>query len=215
MPGFPVLHYLFPQTQRPLIHWCHPIISFSVTPFSSCPQSFSASRSFPMSWFFPSGGQSIGASASVSVLPVNIQGWFPLGLTGLISLLSKGFLRVFSNTTVWKHQFFGLAFFMVQLSQPYTTTGKTIALTIWTFVGKVTFLLFNTLTRFMIAFLSRSKCLFISWLQLTSAVILEPKKIKSALFLLVTNLLAMKWWHQMPALVFCFFTSFHFHQEAL
>ena len=83
MPGFPVLHYFFAQTQRPLIHWCHPIISFSVTPFSSCPQSLSASRSFPMSQFFPSGGQSIGTSVSASVFPVNIQGWFPLGLTGL------------------------------------------------------------------------------------------------------------------------------------
>ena len=75
--------------------------------FSSCPQSFPASRSFPMSCFFISGGQSVGASASASVLPMNIQGWFPLGLTGLISLQSKGISRVFSDTTVGKHQFFG------------------------------------------------------------------------------------------------------------
>ena len=91
----------------PLSWWCHPTISSSVVPFSSCLQSFSASRSFPLSQFFASGGQSIGASASTSVIPVNIQDWFPLGLTGLISLLSKGFSRAFSSTTIWKHQFYG------------------------------------------------------------------------------------------------------------
>ena len=86
--------------------WCHPTISSSVVPFSSCLQSFPASRSFSMSQFFASGGQSIGASASASVLPMNVQDWFPLGLTVLISLQSKGLSRVFSNTTVQKHQFF-------------------------------------------------------------------------------------------------------------
>ena len=86
--------------------WCHPTISSSTAPFSSCPQSFPASGSFPVSQLFTSGGQSIGASASASVL-MNIQGWFPLGLTGLISLVSKGLSRVFFHTTVWKHQFFG------------------------------------------------------------------------------------------------------------
>ena len=91
----------------PLSRWCHPTISSSVVPFSPCLQSFPASRSFPMSQLFASGGQSIAVSASVSVLPVNIQDWFPLGLTGLISLRSKGCSRVFSNTTVQKHQFFG------------------------------------------------------------------------------------------------------------
>ena len=91
----------------PLNRWCHPAISSSVVPFSSCLQSFPASGSFPRSQFFASGGQRIRASASASVLPMNIQGWFPLGLTGLISLLSKGLSRVFSNTMVWKHQFFG------------------------------------------------------------------------------------------------------------
>ena len=89
----------------PLSQWCHPTISSSVTLFSHCPQSFPASRSFPVSQFFTSGGQSIRVSASTSVLPMNIQCWYPLGLTGLISLLSKGLLRVFS-ITVWKHQFF-------------------------------------------------------------------------------------------------------------
>ena len=90
----------------PSSQWCHPTISSSVAPFSSCLQSFSASRSFPMSQFFASGGQSIGASTSSSVLPMNIQDWFPLGWTGWISLQSKGLSRVFSNITVQKHQFF-------------------------------------------------------------------------------------------------------------
>ena len=87
--------------------WCHPAISSSVSPFSSCFQSFPASGSFLRSQFFASGGQSIVVSASTSVLPMNIQHWFPLWLTGLISLQSKGLSRVFSNTTVQKHQFFG------------------------------------------------------------------------------------------------------------
>ena len=90
----------------PSSHWCHPTISSSVIPFSSCPQSTPTSGSFPMSQFFASGGQSIGVSASASVLPMNIQDSFPLGLTGWISLQSKGLSRVFSNTTVQKHHFF-------------------------------------------------------------------------------------------------------------
>ena len=101
---------LFPgvySNSCPLIQWCHPTISSSATPFSSCPQPFPASRSFPVSQLFTSSGQRIGASASASVLPMNIQRWFPLRLTGWISLQSKGLSRVFSNTTVQKHQFFG------------------------------------------------------------------------------------------------------------
>ena len=91
----------------PSSQWCHPTISSSVVPFSSCPPSFPASGSFPMSTLFVSSGQSIGASASASVLPMNMQGWFPLGLTGWISLQSKGLSRVFSSTTIPRHQFFG------------------------------------------------------------------------------------------------------------
>ena len=91
----------------PLSRWCHPTISSSVIPFSSCPQSSPASGSFQMGQLFASGGQSIGVSASTSVLPMNIQDWFPLGWTGWISLQSKGLSRGFSNTTVQKHQFFG------------------------------------------------------------------------------------------------------------
>ena len=86
--------------------WCHPTISSSASPFSSCLHSFPASGSFPMTQLFASGGQSIGPSTSISVLPMNIQSWFPLGLTGLISLVSKGLSRVFSSTTIWNHQFF-------------------------------------------------------------------------------------------------------------
>ena len=104
----------------PLSQWCHPTISTSAVCFSSCLQSCPASGSFLMSWIFASGGQSIGASASASVLSMNIQGWFPLGLTGLISLLSKGLSRVFSSTTVWRHQFFGAQPFLMSSSHIYT-----------------------------------------------------------------------------------------------
>ena len=108
MPGFPVLHYPpgICWNSCPLSWWCHPIISFSAGPFSSCLQSFSASGSFTMSQFFTSGGQSIGVSASASVLLMNIQGWFPLGLTGWIFSQSMGLSRPISNTTVQKHHFF-------------------------------------------------------------------------------------------------------------
>ena len=106
------------SNSRPLSRWCHPTISSSVISFSSHLQSFPASGSFPMSQFFASGDQSIGVSASASVLPTNIQDWFPLGWTGWISLQSKGLARVFSNTTVQKHQFFG-----VQLSLSPTLTS--------------------------------------------------------------------------------------------
>ena len=108
----------------PLNQWCHPTVSSSVISFSFCLQSYPASGSFPVSQLFTSDDQSIGASASV--LPMNIQGWFPLGLIGLISLLSKGLSRVLFNTTVPKHQSILLssAFFVVQLSHPYMTTSK-------------------------------------------------------------------------------------------
>ena len=124
-----------------------------------------------MSQLFSSGGQSIGASASTSVLPMNTQDWFPLGWTGWISLQSRGLSRVFSNTTVQKHQFFG--------AQPSSQSNSHIALTRQTFVGKVMSLLLNMLSRLVITFLPRSKSLLISWLQSPSAVILEPEKIKS------------------------------------
>ena len=122
MTDFPVLHHL-PEFAQAYVHWCHPTISSSIVPFS-CPQSFPASGSFPMSQLFVSGGQSIRASATASVLPVNIQGWFPLGLTGLISCLSKGISRVFPRTTIQKHWFFGAQPSMkFQLTHPCMTTG--------------------------------------------------------------------------------------------
>ena len=116
-----------------LNRWCHPTISSSVVPFSPCPQSFPASRYFQMSQFFTSGGQNIGVSAWTSVPLVNIQDWSPLGWTSWISLQSKGLSRVFSNTTIQRHQFF-CAQLIVQLSHPYMTTGKTVTLTICLFV---------------------------------------------------------------------------------
>ena len=110
------LHWRFPcpslspracSNSCPLSQWFHLTISYSVTLFSSCPQSFPTSRSFPMSWLFTSGGQRLRIGASASVLPMSIQGWFPVGLICLISMLSKGLSTIFSNTTVQKHQFFG------------------------------------------------------------------------------------------------------------
>ena len=122
----------------PLNQWCHQTISSSVIPFSSCLQSFPASGSFLMGQFFASGGQSIGTSASTSLLPMNTQDWSLLGWTGWISLQSKGLSRVFSNTTVQKHQFLSAQLSLwSKLSHPYMTTGKTIALYRRTFIGKV------------------------------------------------------------------------------
>ena len=142
---------------RPLSQWWHPAISSSVLPFSACLQSFPASGSFPVSQFFPSGGQSIGASASATVLPISIQDWFPLGWTSWISLQPKGLSRVFSQHPSSKASFLQCsAFFIVQISHPYMTTGKTIALTKRNFVGKVMSLLFNMLSRLVVTFLPRS-----------------------------------------------------------
>ena len=155
------------------------LISSSVIPFSSHLQSLPASGSFQISQFFPSGGQSIGVSASASVLSMNIQDWFPSGLTGLIFLQSNGLSRVFSNTTVQKHPFFSAQFSLWSNSHMHPwLLGKTIALTTGTFVSKVMSLLFNMLLRLLIAFLPRSKHLLISWLQSPYAVILESPQYK-------------------------------------
>ena len=128
-----------------------------------------------MSQYFTSGGQRVGVSASASVLPMNTQDWSPLGWTSWISLQSKGLSRVFSKTTVQNHQFFGLSFLYSPTLTSIHDYWKTMALTRWTFVGKVMSLLFNLLSRLVITLLPRSKCLLISWLQLPFAVILEPK----------------------------------------
>ena len=153
--------------------WCHPALSSPVIPFSSCNQSLPASGSFPMNQLFTSGGQSTGVSALASFFPKNTQDWSPSEWTGWISLQSKGLSRVFSNTTVQKHQFYGAQLSsQSQLSHPYMTTGKTIALTRRTFVGKVMSLLLNMLSRLVITFLPRSKRPLISWLKSPSAVML-------------------------------------------
>ena len=137
---------------------CHPAISSSVIPSSSYPQSLPASGSFPMSELFAWGGQSIGVSALASILPKNTQGWSPSEWTGLDLLAVEGTLKSLlqhhsSKASILQHS----GFFTVQLSHPYMTTGKTIALTGQTFVGKVISLLFNILSRLVITFLPRSK----------------------------------------------------------
>ena len=115
----------------PLSQWCHPTISSSVTPFSFCPQPFPASGSFPVGWLFASSGRSIEASVSASVLPVNIPGWFPLVLIGLLSLLCKEFSRVFSSTTIWRYQFFSSQPSLWSNSHICAWHWTTRALTIW------------------------------------------------------------------------------------
>ena len=126
-------------SSRPLHWWCHPAISSSDALFSFCPHSYPALGSFLMGQLFASGGQSTGASASASVLPTSIQGWFPLRLSGLISLLSRGTFRgLLQHRSLKAWILWHSAFLPIRLSQPYVTPGKTTALTTWTVVGKVT-----------------------------------------------------------------------------
>ena len=181
-PGFPVHHNTRSLPSCPLSQWCHPTMSSSVVPFSSCFQSLPPSWSFPVSQFFPSGGQSIGVSTSVSVSPSNeYSGLTSFRIDWLYLLAVQGTLKSLlqhhnsKGSILWC-----LALFIIQLSHPYMTTGKTIALTRWTFVDKVMSLLFNMLSRLAITFLPKSKRLLISWLQSPSAVTLQPKKMKSA-----------------------------------
>ena len=154
--GFPVHHRswsLLILTSIDLVMPSNHLILFH--PLFLLPSIFPSIRSFPKSQFFTSGGQNIGVSASASVLPMNIQDWFPLELNGLISLKSKGLSRVFCNTTVQKHQFFG-AQLRFNSHWLFMTIGKTIALSRQTFVGKVMPVFFNMLSRFVIAFLPKS-----------------------------------------------------------
>ena len=148
----------------PSSRWCHPTISFFVVPFSSSFQSFPASGSLQMSQIFASSGQSIRVSPSTAVLPKNTQDWPPLGWTGWISLQSKGLKSLLQHHSSKASILQCSAFFIVQLSHPYMATGKTIALTRWTFVGKVMSLLFNMLSRLVINFLPRSRHCLISWM---------------------------------------------------
>ena len=165
--GFPIHHQLVEFTQTH-VHWVGDTTEPSVIPFSSCLQSCPASGSFPMNQFFISGGYSIGASASASVLPMNIQDSLPLRWTGWLSMQFKGLSRVFSNITVQNHQFFGTQLSSQSNSHIHTwLLEKTIALTKWTFVSKVMSLFLNMLSRLVTAFLPRSKHLLISWLQVT------------------------------------------------
>ena len=180
----------------PLSQWCHTTLSSFVVPFSSCLQSFPASGSFPMGQFFTSGGLTIGVSASISVLPMNIQTELISFRMDWLDLLAvqRTLKNLLQHHSLKASILQCTAFFIVQLSHPYMTTGKTLALTRWTFVSKVMSLFFNTLPRFVIAFLPQSKRLLISWLQSSSAVILKPKKIKS---ITVSNTLSHKsiCWH--------------------
>ena len=148
---------------------CHPLLP-SIFPSIRV---FSNESALPIRW------PSIGVSASTSVLPMNTQHWSPLGWTGWISLQSKGLSRILQHHSSKASILWHSAFFIVQLSHPYMTTEKTLALTRWTFVNKIMSLPFNMLSRLVIIFLPRSKHLLISWLQSPSAVILEPRKIKS------------------------------------
>ena len=222
--GLPVHHQL-PESTQTHVHWVGDAIQQSHPLSSPSPPTF-----------YHSQHQSLFKWVSflhqvAKVLKFQLQhqsfqwteDWSPSGLTGLISLQSKGLSRVFSNTTVQKHQFFSTQLSLESNSYNHTwPLEKTIALTRRTFVGKVMSLLFNMLSRLVIAFLPRNKCLLISWLQSQSAVILEPPKIKS-LFPLFPHLFAMKWQEWMPWSSFSecwalsqFFTLlFHFHQEAL
>ena len=146
----------------PVSQWCHPTISSSVIAFSFWSQSFPASGSFQMSQPFASGGQSIGATASTSVLPMNTQDWSPLGWTGWITVHSKGLSRVFSNTTVQKHHFFSTQLLNSPTLISIHDYWKNHSLTRQTFVGKVMSLIFNMLSRLVITFLPRSRYLLIS-----------------------------------------------------
>ena len=193
------------------------VMPSTVIPFSSHAQSFPASGSYQMSQLFASGSQSVEVSISTSVIPMNIQDWFPLG--------NPRDSQESSPTPQFKSSVLRCsAFFTVQLSHPYTTTGKTIALIRRTFVGKVMSLLLNMLCRLIIIFLPMSKSLLISWLQSPSAVILEPPKIKSATVSTVSPSIC----HEVmgpDAMIFVFWMFsfkpafstllFHFHQEAL
>ena len=177
--------------------WCHPAISSSVVPFSSCPQSLPASGSFPMSQLFTMRWPKY-RSFSFSISPCNEHpGLISFRMDWLDLLAAQGTLKSLLQHHSSKASILRCsAFFIVQLSHPYMTTGKTIALTRWTFVGKVKSLLFNMLSMLAITFLPRSKHLLISWLQSPFAVILEltPKESLT----LFPHLFLMKWWGQMP-----------------
>ena len=199
-PGLPIHHQLpLYSDSCPLSQWSHLTISSSVVCFSSCLQSFPASGSFPVSQFLASGGQNIG-SFSFSISPSNEYSglisfrmdW--LGLLAVWETLKSLLQHHSSKASILQHS----AFFIVQFSHLCMTTVKTVSSIRWTFVGKVMSLLFNMLSRLVITFLPRSKCLLISWLQSPSTVILEPPQIMTSLFPLFPHPFAVKWWDWMP-----------------
>ena len=200
----------------PLGRWCHPTILSSVVPFSSSIRVFSNESALPIRW------PSIRVSASTSVLQMNIQDWY-LGWTGWISLQSKGLSRAFTNTTVQSINSSPISFLYSPTLTSIHDYWKNCSLDYTTFVGKIMLLLFNMLSRLVIEFLPRSKSLLISWLRSPSAVILEPKKIKSATVPTVSPSIchevmgpdAMIFVFWMLSFKPTFFTFlFHFHQEA-
>ena len=203
-PGFPVHHQLpcLLKLDQTHVHWVgdaiqpsHPLLSPSLPALNL---SQHQAWSFPMSHFFLFFCIRWAKYWSFSFNISNIQGWFPWGFTGLISLHSKGLLGVFSNTTVQKLSALQLsALFIVQLSHSYVTTRKTITLTIQIFAGNVKSLLFNMLSKFVIAFF-QGETVLISWLQSPSAVILEPEKMKYLTVSIVSPSIYMKWWDKMP-----------------
>jgi len=225
-PGFPVPSstIIIYSDSYPLSWWCHPTISSSVIPFSSCLQSFPASGSFQMSQLFASGGQSTGFSFNISPSS-EYSGLISFRMDWLDLLAVQWSLKSLD----WNHSSKASilqcsVFFIVQLSQPYMTAGKTIALTKPIFIGKILSLLFNILSRLVITFLPRSKHLLISRLQSPSEVILEPKKIKSATASTVSpsichevmglDVIILVFW--MLSFKPTFVTLlFHFHQQAL
>ena len=163
-PGFPVHHQLPEPAQTHVIKSLMPSNHLILCcPLLLLPSIFPSIRVFSNESILCICGQSTGVSALTSILPLNIQDWLPLGLTGLIFLKSKGLSSLLQHHSSKASILWRSAFFMVQLSHPYMAPGKTIALTRRTFAGKVMSLLFNMLSRFVIAFLPRSKCLFISW----------------------------------------------------
>ena len=175
-PGLPVHHQLLELTQTH-VHWVSDAIQPSHPLSSPSPPTFTLSQHQGLFKWVKPGGQSIGVSASTSVLPMNTQDWFPLGWTGLISLKSKGLFKSLLQNNSSKASILWLsAFFMVQLSHPYMTTGKTIALIKWLLVSKLMSLLLNIPSRFVIVSLPRSKHLLNLWLQSPSTVIWSPRK---------------------------------------
>ena len=195
-PGFPVLHCL-PELAQIHVHWVSDAIQLSHLLSPPSPPALNLSQQQSLFQWVGSLHQVVkdGDSASASVLPVNIQGWFPSVFTDLISLQSKGLSKGSSKALILQHS----AFYIAQLSHRYMISRKTIVLTVQIFVSKGISLLFNMLSRFVIVFLPKSKHLLISSLQSPSKVILEPKKIKSdTVSIFSPHPFAKKWWDQMP-----------------